>query len=115
MDCLFCKIVSGKIPSKKIYEDEDVYAFYDIHPQAPTHCLFIPKKHFESLADIPAGEMETVTKLFTALRKVADQQGISSRGFRTIINTRAEGGQTVNHLHIHLLAGRQMGPNMSGG
>lgn len=113
-DCLFCKIIDGKIPSSKVYEDDQVFAFKDIKPHAPIHYLFIPKKHFKSLADLPEGDAIVMTHLFSALKKVADKEGISADGYRTVINTRKHGCQTVDHLHIHLLGGRQLGGNMAG-
>ncbi|MDZ4677354.1 MAG: histidine triad nucleotide-binding protein [Oligoflexia bacterium] len=113
-NCLFCKIVKGLIPSQKVYEDEKILAFKDISAQAPIHYLFIPKKHYQSLADVPLSEMSIMTELFTAMRKVADQEGVSVGGFRNVINTRKQGGQTVDHLHVHLLGGRLMGGDMTG-
>jgi histidine triad (HIT) family protein len=113
-DCLFCKIATGQINTEKVYEDSNVLAFKDISPQAPVHYLFIPKKHYQSLADVPENELGIITDLFKAMKQVADQEGISERGFRNVINTRKEGGQTVDHLHVHLMAGRKMGGNMTG-
>lgn len=114
MDCLFCKIIEGKIPSAKVFENEWVFAFKDIHPQAPTHYLFIPKEHFKSLAEIPADKVDVMAQLFSAIKTVADKEGLSKKGYRTTINTGREGGQAVDHLHVHLLAGRAMGPHLTG-
>ena len=114
MDCLFCKIIQGKIPSSKVYEDEDVIAFKDILPQAPVHFLFVPKNHIQSLAHITEDHLPMVSKVFGAVIKVAKQEGLDQTGFRTTINTGQNGCQTVHHLHVHLLAGTQLGGNLSG-
>jgi histidine triad (HIT) family protein len=110
MDCLFCKIVAGQIPVERIYEDEHVLAFPDIHPQAPVHVLIVPKQHFASIADVTEGAM--VGNLMAAAVKVAGQKGIGLRkdggGYRLVVNTGPDGGQTVYHLHVHLLGGRAM-------
>ena len=113
-NCIFCKIVTGKIPSNKVFESKEIIAFKDIHPQAPIHYLFIPKEHFESLAAVPNEKIDVVAKLFEAIKNFTDKEGISAKGYRTTINTRREGGQTVDHLHVHLFAGRQLGGNMVG-
>jgi histidine triad (HIT) family protein len=107
-DCLFCKIVDGKIPSNRLYEDEVCIAFPDINPQAPTHLLVIPKQHVVSLAHTAAEHAELLGKLLAATVKVAEQQSLE-RGYRVVLNTGVEGGQTVHHLHLHLLGGRFMG------
>lgn len=107
MDCLFCKIVAGQIPSKKAYEDEAVYAFHDIDPKAPKHILVIPKKHLASLADARPGDEALLGRLLAATAQIAREHGLG-KGYRVVISTGAEGGQTVDHLHLHLLGGRQM-------
>ncbi len=107
-NCLFCKIVSKKIPAKIIYEDERVIAFEDINPQAPVHTLVIPKKHISTSLDMEEKDNELVGHLFRTAGEIAKGKGISERGFRLVANTNPEGGQTVYHLHIHLLGGRQM-------
>jgi len=109
MDCLFCKIVGGEIPARKIFEDEQSIAFYDLHPQAPVHVLVVPRKHFSSLAQIDnSSEGEALLgHLLGVVNKIAVAQKLTY-GFRTVINTGVDGGQTVNHLHLHLLAGRAM-------
>ncbi|MGA7525038.1 MAG: histidine triad nucleotide-binding protein [Acidobacteriaceae bacterium] len=107
MDCLFCKIVAGQIPSKKAYEDEAVYAFHDIDPKAPKHILVIPKKHLASLADAQPGDEALLGRLLAATAQIAREHGLG-KGYRVVISTGAEGGQTVGHLHLHLLGGRQM-------
>jgi len=107
MDCLFCKIIAGEIPSTKIYEDEDVYAFADITPQAPVHALFVPKRHIASLAEASADDAALLGKLLLAAAKVARDKGLGD-GYRTVFNTGARAGQTVFHVHLHLLGGRDM-------
>lgn len=109
-DCIFCKIVEGEIPSKKVYEDEDLYAFHDINPAAPVHVLVIPKQHVESLTDCGPEHAAMLGKLFGKLGDIARDQGLSD-GFRTIVNTGRVGGQEVYHLHAHILGGPQpVGP-----
>lgn len=103
--CIFCKIVKGEIPSKKVYEDELFMAFHDIHPKAKTHVLIIPKQHIESLAHLSLKEAELMGKLTTLLPKIAKDLGLHS-GFRTVINTGEGGGQEVPHIHYHILAGQ---------
>ena len=107
MDCIFCKIVSGSIPAKKVREDEDLLAFHDIDPKAPRHILVIPKKHIGSLAEAKPGDEALLGRLLVAVSEIAREQGLGN-GYRVVISTGAEGGQTVEHLHIHLLGGRQM-------
>jgi histidine triad (HIT) family protein len=106
-DCLFCKIVSGAIPSKKVYEDETSYAFSDIHPQAPTHVLLVPRKHIASLDHADAADTALLGELMATAAKLAAMLGLD-KGYRVVINTGADGGQTVDHLHLHLLGGRAM-------
>lgn len=105
MNCLFCRIIAGEIPSNKVYEDDDILAFRDIDPQAPTHILIIPKKHYDSVIDAPA---EVVGKMSEIAKKIAKDEGIDANGFRMVINTGEDGGQSVKHLHMHLLGGRSM-------
>lgn len=107
MDCIFCKIAAGSIPSKKVREDEHLLAFHDIDPKAPTHILVIPKKHIASLAHATADDAELLGRLLVAVSEIAREQGLG-KGYRVVISTGAEGGQTVDHLHVHLLGGRQM-------
>src|ERR1700722_15731960 len=114
MDCLFCKIVEGKIPSQKVYEDPEILGFKDITPQAPIHYLFIPKKHYQSLVEVPASEVGVLGKIFGAIKNVSEKEGFAQSGFRTVINTNPEGGQSVYHVHVHVLAKKQMGPLMTG-
>ena len=107
MDCIFCKIAAGSIPSKKVREDEHLLAFHDIDPKAPTHILVIPKKHIASLAHATADDAELLGRLLVAVSEIAREQGLG-KGYRVVISTGSEGGQTVDHLHLHLLGGRQM-------
>ena len=107
MDCLFCKIVAGEIPSKKVYEDDQVLAFYDIAPATPVHVLFIPKVHLAGVRDITADNAAVATHIFSVIPQVAAQLGVTD--YRIVSNNGPEAGQTVQHLHFHLLAGRTMG------
>ena len=107
MDCIFCKIASGDIPCKKAYEDEGVIAFYDLDPQAPVHILIIPKKHIESAAEITAENSLIVAHIFEIAAKLAKELNLDN-GFRIVNNCGTDGGQTVKHLHFHLLGGRSM-------
>ncbi len=108
MSCIFCKIVEGEIPAKKVYEDEDVLVFHDINPVAPVHVLIIPKKHLAKIADITINDAELMGKLMLTARKVAEQLGVAESGFRLVINNGESANQTVFHLHIHLIGGRAM-------
>ena len=105
MDCLFCKIMNGEIPSKKVYEDEHVYAFHDIAPMAPVHVLIIPKKHVESVAALDGDNLVIMQHLISAANTVASQLGIKDSGYRLVMNCGKDAGQTVFHLHMHLLGG----------
>lgn len=102
--CIFCKIVRGEIPCKKVYEDEDILAFHDIHPQAPVHFMVIPKRHIASLAETTADDAPVLGKLFAQLGTLARSQGLRD-GFRTIVNTGRIGRQEVYHLHVHVVGG----------
>lgn len=107
MTCLFCKIVDGTIPSTRVYEDELCIAFADIHPQAPTHLLIVPRQHIASLAEATETDRELLGHLLWATSEVAGRQDLAN-GYRTVLNTGDDGGQTVDHLHIHLLGGRSL-------
>ncbi|HEY1744183.1 MAG TPA: histidine triad nucleotide-binding protein [Granulicella sp.] len=107
-DCLFCKIAAGTIPVKRLHEDEVVLAFPDISPQAPVHVLLIPKQHLTSHAHATAGDTAMLGHLLAAAGEVAQAQGLG-KGYRLVINTGSDGGQTVEHLHVHLLGGRHLG------
>ncbi len=107
-DCLFCSIIAGEIPSKKVYEDEWVYAFEDISPVAPHHVLLIPKQHIASVNEIKAENSAVVAKIYEAAGKIARQLGIAENGYRIVTNCGEKAGQTVFHLHFHLIAGRDL-------
>jgi len=107
-NCLFCKIAAGILPVKRLYEDDLVLAFPDISPQAPVHVLLIPKQHFTSHAHTTASDTAILGQLLATAREVAKAQGLAS-GYRLVINTGLDGGQTVEHLHVHLLGGRHLG------
>lgn len=107
-DCVFCRIVAGEIPCAKVYEDDDILAFDDIHPMAPVHVVMIPKRHIATLMDIDTSQTDTAARLLAAARKVAVIKNVAERGFRTVMNCNAEGGQVVFHLHMHLLGGRKL-------
>ena len=111
-DCLFCKIVAGEIPSTKVYEDETVLAFRDIAPQAPTHILVIPKVHIASVAEINADNSGVVAHIFEVIAKVAEAEGLAD-GYRVVSNCGDHAGQTVHHLHFHILGGRQLSLEMA--
>ncbi|WP_433975182.1 histidine triad nucleotide-binding protein [Tunturiibacter lichenicola] len=106
-DCLFCRIVSGDIPANRVYEDELCIGFPDINPQAPTHLLIIPKRHIASAASAAEGDTGLLGSLVAAASAIARNEGLS-KGYRIVMNTGDDGGQTVNHLHLHLLGGRRM-------
>ncbi len=107
MDCLFCKIAAGDIPSNKVYEDDQVLAFYDIAPAAPVHVLFIPKTHLAGVRDITADNAGLVAHIFSVIPQVAKELGVAD--YRIVSNNGADAGQTVQHLHFHLLGGRELG------
>lgn len=107
MDCLFCKIISGEIPSEKVYEDDQVLGFKDVNPTSPIHLLFIPKVHFANLSE-SQGKEEALLDVFKAIRTYVDQEGLDKTGYRLVINAGEHGQQTVEHLHVHLLAGKQL-------
>jgi len=107
-DCLFCKIAGGEIPSKKVYEDDEFFAFHDIDPQAPTHVLVIPKRHVVSLDEVEEGDEALLGRLLLLCQRLARELGIAS-GYRVVNNCGAPAGQSVFHVHFHLLGGRPMG------
>ncbi len=109
MSCIFCRIAAGEIPASVVLEDENVLAFRDLNPQAPVHVLVIPKRHLESVAAAGPNEAELLSNVLLACRKVAEQCGIAESGFRVVLNANADAGQTVPHLHAHVLGGRAMG------
>ena len=105
-NCLFCKIIAGEIPSEKVYEDEVCIAINDLSPQAPTHLLIIPREHIASLDTAENRHQATLGRLLLSGAEIARRRGFAAEGYRTVINTNADGGQTIFHLHVHLLAGR---------
>ena len=111
-DCLFCKIIAGVIPSKKVYEDENVYAFYDIAPQAPVHILVIPKTHIASADEVTDETAHFIAAVFTAIPKIAATAGLEN-GYRVITNIGEDGCQSVKHLHFHVLGGKKLSENMA--
>ena len=108
MSCLFCKIVAGEIPAKRVYEDEIVAAFEDINPQAPVHVLVIPKRHVATLNDLQASDDQLVGTLVRRAAAIAGERGLAAGGYRTVFNCNSDAGQTVFHIHLHLLGGRRM-------
>ena len=108
MNCLFCKIIAGDIPSNKVYEDEMVYAFRDIAPEAPVHILIVPKEHIKSANELNADNCHVVGHIFKVAAEIAKNEGIADGGFRIVNNCGEDGGQTVGHLHFHLLGGRSL-------
>ena len=107
-DCLFCRMVSGEIQPEIVYDDELVLAFRDINPQAPVHVLVIPKKHISTINDLQEEDVEVAGRLLQVAKKVAHETGIDVSGYRTVMNCNNDGGQSVFHLHLHLMGGRRM-------
>ena len=108
MDCIFCKIIAGEISAKKVYEDDFVFAFYDIHPIAPVHVLIIPKKHIESVNNLEKGDVEIMGNMFLAAKKIVFELGIAEKGYKLLVRTGRDGGQEVPHIHMHLLGGARL-------
>ena len=113
MDCIFCKIIAGEIPSDKVYEDESVLAFRDINPQAPTHVLVMPRKHYKNLTEAAETDPELVGRLMRACAKVARQEGVAEDGYRVVANIGVNGAQTVQHLHLHVMGGVKLSEQMA--
>ena len=111
MDCIFCRIIAGDIPSAKVYEDERVYAFRDINPQAPVHILVVPKTHIASADEITAENSDAVAAIFTAIPKIAAAEGLTN-GYRVITNIGEDGCQSVRHMHFHILGGKKLPESM---
>ena len=111
MDCIFCAIIKGDIPSQKVYEDESCYAFLDINPQAPIHCLVVPKEHISSANEIDSVKSAVVGAIFTAIPKIAKELGLEN-GYRITTNIGEDGCQSVKHLHFHILGGRKLSETM---
>lgn len=108
MSCIFCRIVNKEIPAKVVYEDDRVLAFHDINPQAPYHILVIPKKHLSTLLEISEEDKDLIGHIYMTINKIAQDLGFAERGFRVVVNCKEEAGQTVFHVHFHVLAGRPM-------
>ncbi|MEX2528432.1 MAG: histidine triad nucleotide-binding protein [Gemmatimonadota bacterium] len=108
-NCVFCRIVAGEIPAEVVHRDEEVLAFQDLSPQAPVHILIIPRRHVPSLAELDDDDGDLAGRLLLVARQVARDQGVEANGFRLVANTGADGGQSVDHLHFHLLGGRSLG------
>jgi histidine triad (HIT) family protein len=107
-DCIFCKIVAGEIPADLVYEDDAVIAFRDLNPQAPSHVLVIPRRHIATLNDLGPEDADIMGRLFLAAREIAAREGFAEAGYRTVVNCNEAGGQSVFHIHLHLLGGRMM-------
>ena len=107
-NCIFCRIAAGQIPSKKIYEDDELFAFYDINPGAPVHFLVIPKKHIANIMDTDYRDTDLLGKLIFKAQELAKSEGMEEKGGRFVINCKSDGGQTVDHLHLHCLGGRKL-------
>lgn len=107
-DCIFCKIVNGEIPSKKVYEDEKILAFYDVNPEAPVHVLVIPKEHISSVNEINEKNSKVISDIFIVINKIVSELGIAKDGYRIITNTGENGGQSVKHMHFHVLGGKKL-------
>ena len=107
-DCLFCKIIAGDIPADVVFESDEVIAFRDINPQAPTHAVIIPKRHISTINDLAESDTDTVGELYLAAKEIAATEGIAEPGYRTVMNCNAAAGQTVFHIHLHLLGGRDL-------
>lgn len=108
-DCLFCKIIAGEIPSDKVYENDNIFAFRDINPAAPTHILIIPKEHIATTNDLDESHKTIIGEIVLTAKQLAEDEGIAESGYRTVFNCNKDGGQAVYHIHLHLLGGRQMG------
>ena len=108
-DCIFCKIIAGEIPAKKIYEDDETLAFLDINPASPVHFLVIPKKHINNIFELEETDKALIGRLLYKAKELAKEHGCEEKGGRFVINAKKEGGQTVDHLHIHFLGGRALG------
>ena len=107
-DCIFCKIISGEIPSNEVYSDDELFAFRDVNPQAPVHVLIVPRKHIERVVDFTEQDAGLIGRMVLAANKIADAEGLVENGFRYVLNCNEHGGQAVFHVHLHVLGGRQM-------
>ena len=107
-DCIFCRIISGDIPSDTVFEDEEIVAFRDVHPLAPTHVLVVPRRHIESVNDLSANDAAFLGRMILAARHIAAQEGVSKSGYRLVVNSGPDSGQAVAHLHLHVIGGRSL-------
>jgi Diadenosine tetraphosphate (Ap4A) hydrolase and other HIT family hydrolases len=107
-DCLFCKIINNTIPCSKVHEDAFTFAFNDINPQAPVHILVLPKEHYAGIHEIPPNKSDILKKLFEAVQKIVLEKGLIDKGYRLVVNFGAKAGQSVDHIHVHVLSGRDM-------
>ncbi len=107
-DCIFCKIISGEIPSDEVYSDDELFAFRDVNPQAPVHVLIVPRKHIELIVDFTEQDAGLMGRMILAANKIAESEGLVENGFRYVLNCNEHGGQAVFHVHLHVLGGRQM-------
>ena len=108
-DCIFCKIIKKEIPSTIVYEDEEIIAFNDVNPAAPIHILVMPKKHIETLLEVPAGDDKLISHIYQVINKIAKERGFADNGFRVIANCGKDSGQEVMHIHFHVLGGKKLG------
>ena len=109
MDCIFCKIAAGEIPARIAFENEHLVAFHDLFPQAPTHLLIIPRQHYATLNEVPASDSGLLGEMMSTATQLARDLGVADSGYRVVMNCNQDGGQSVYHIHLHLLAGRQLG------
>lgn len=112
MECIFCRIIAGEIPADVVFQDDEVVAFRDIHPQSPKHILIVPRSHIASLTEVTEQHQGLLGKLLLVAQKIAEKENIAARGYRLTINSGADGGQLVTHLHLHLLGGRKLDDKM---
>ncbi len=112
MECIFCRIIAGEIPADVVFQDDEVVAFRDIHPQSPKHILIVPRSHIASMTEVTAQHQSLLGKLLLAAQKVAEKENIAAKGYRLTINSGPDGGQLVTHLHLHLLGGRRLDDKM---
>lgn len=109
MDCIFCKVAAHDVPARTVFENERLIAFHDLFPQAPTHILIIPKTHYTTLNDVPAVDSALLGEMMSTATQIAKELGVDESGYRVVMNCNKDGGQSVYHIHLHLLAGRQLG------
>lgn len=109
MDCIFCKVAAHDVPARTVFENERLIAFHDLFPQAPTHILIIPKTHYTTLNDVPASDSALLGEMMSTATQIAKELGVDESGYRVVMNCNKDGGQSVYHIHLHLLAGRQLG------